>query len=400
MLLEMKIESIQIKNYKVFRDVIIRDLPAMSVFLGANGSGKTTFFDIFGFLSDALTNNVTAALNQRGGFREVRSRDTEGDIEFVIKYRSNEEDGSRGPIVTYELAIGEENGKAVIRKELLKYRRGQYGKPWHFLRFENGKGYAIKNEDQYGAENVNEDREEQQLDSPDILAIKGLGQFQRFRAIASFRKLLEGWYVSNFQIDNARTVTDTGVSIHLSKTGNNLAQVTKYIYDNHREIFDVILQKMGQRIPGVERVEAMETADGRIILRFQDGSFKDPFIARYVSDGTIKMFAYLVLLNDPEPHPLLAIEEPENYLHPELQAELAEELRSYAKRGGQVFVSTHSPDFVNALELEELFWMKKEGGYSKVIRASDVAAAKALYEAGDKLGYLWRQHYFTGSGPK
>lgn len=396
----MKIESIQIKNYKVFRDVIIRDLPAMSVFLGANGSGKTTFFDIFGFLSDALTNNVTAALNQRGGFREVRSRDTEGDIEFVIKYRSNEEDGSRGPIVTYELAIGEENGKAVIRKELLKYRRGQYGKPWHFLRFENGKGYAIKNEDQYGAENVNEDREEQQLDSPDILAIKGLGQFQRFRAIASFRKLLEGWYVSNFQIDNARTVTDTGVSIHLSKTGNNLAQVTKYIYDNHREIFDVILQKMGQRIPGVERVEAMETADGRIILRFQDGSFKDPFIARYVSDGTIKMFAYLVLLNDPEPHPLLAIEEPENYLHPELQAELAEELRSYAKRGGQVFVSTHSPDFVNALELEELFWMKKEGGYSKVIRASDVAAAKALYEAGDKLGYLWRQHYFTGSGPK
>jgi predicted ATPase len=396
----MKIESIQIKNYKVFRDVTVKDLPAMSVFLGANGAGKTTFFDVFGFLSDALTNNVTAALNKRGGFREVRTRGAVGDIEFTIKYRTPQEDGGRGPIVTYEIAIGEEKGKAVIHKELLKYRRGQFGKPWHFLRFQNGIGYAIQNEDEYGSANASEEREEQQLDSADILAIKGLGQFQRFKAIASFRKLLEGWYVSNFQIDGARTITDTGVSTHLSKTGNNLAQVTKYIYDNYRDIFDVILEKMSQRIPGIERVEAVETADGRIILRFQDGSFKDPFIARYVSDGTIKMFAYLVLLHDPKPHPLLAIEEPENYLHPELQAELAEELRAYAKRGGQVFVSTHSPDFVNALELEELFWMQKDGGYSTVIRASDVREASALYEAGDKLGYLWRQHYFTGSGPK
>lgn len=397
----MKIESIQIKNFKVFREVEITDLPEMCVFLGSNGAGKTTFFDVFGFLSDALTNNVTAALNKRGGFREVRSRGAEGDIAFTIKYRTPAEEGQRkGPIVTYEIVIGEEGGKAIIRKELLKYRRGQHGKPWHFLSFENGVGTAVVNEDQYTDRTANEERVEQELDSPDILAIKGLGQFQRFKAIANFRKLLEGWYVSNFQIDAARTISDTGVSSHLSKTGNNLAQVTKYIYENHREVFDGILQKMQERIPGIEEVAAEETVDGRIILRFQDGSFKDPFIARYVSDGTIKMFAYLVLLSDPEPHPLLAIEEPENYLHPELQAELAEELRAYAQRGGQVFVSTHSPDFVNALKLEELFWIRKEGGYSTVVRASEVPEAKMLYEAGDKLGYLWRQNYFIGSGPK
>ena len=396
----MKIESIRIKNYKVFRDVRITNLPKMSVFLGANGSGKTTFFDVFGFLSDALANNVTVALNKRGGFKEVRSRDAEGDIEFEIKYRTTQKDGSRGPIVTYEIIIGEEKGKAVIRKELLKYRRGQYGKPWHFLSFQNGSGSAIRNEDQYGSENASEIREEQQLESADILAIKGLGQFQRFQAIASFRKLLEGWYVSNFQIDGARTVTDTGVSTHLSKTGNNLAQVTKYIYDNHRDIFEDILAKMGRRIPGIKKVEAVETADGRIILRFQDGSFKDPFIARYVSDGTIKMFAYLILLHDPEPHSLLAIEEPENYLHPALQTELAEELRAYAQRGGQVFISTHSPDFVNALRLEELFWLQKKGGYSKIVRAQEAPIVKALFQEGDQLGYLWRQQYFVGSGPE
>ncbi|MBN0350627.1 AAA family ATPase, partial [Pseudomonas aeruginosa] len=113
-------------------------------------------------------------------------------------------------------------------------------------------------------------------------------------------------------------------------------------------------------VPGITVVEPKQTEDGRLVLRFQDGSFKDPFIARHVSDGTIKMFAYLVLLNDPQPYPLLAVEEPENQLYPELLPELAEEFRDYARRGGQVFISSHSPDFLNALQLDEIYCLRKE----------------------------------------
>ena len=83
-------------------------------------------------------------------------------------------------------------------------------------------------------------------------------------------------------------------------------------------------------------VEAKSTEDGRLVLRFRDGGFEDPFIARYVSDGTIKMFAYLILLNDPKPHPLLAVEEPENQLYPDLLRELSEEFHLYARNGRQV----------------------------------------------------------------
>ena len=396
----MKIESIHIKNFKVFYDTKVNELPKMCVFLGANGSGKTTFFEVFGFLSDALKHNVTTAINKRGGFHEVVSRGQKGNIEFEIKFRNTEEDGSLSPLITYELEIGERKNKIVIEKEILKYRRGRRGQPWRFLDFKLGKGAAIKNEEDYGKEGVKEEREDQELDSPDILAIKGLGQFQKFKAISSFRKLLEGWYVSNFQISSAQAIMDTGLSEHLSQTGNNLAQVTKYIHDSYPKVFEKILQKLKERIPGIENVEAIETADGRIILKFRDGSFQDPFIARYVSDGTIKMFAYLVLLYDPSPHPLLAIEEPENYLHPDLLAELAEELRLYSKKGGQVFISTHSPDFVNALKIKELFWVKKEKGYSSIIKAKDDPIVTALHNEGDLLGYLWKQKYFSGSYPK
>lgn len=400
----MKIEQINIKNFKVYRDVELKDLSNMCVFLGANGAGKSTLFDVFGFLSDALRENIRTALAKRGGFNEVRSRNSEGPIGFIIKFRNPDVSGEKQPLVTYELSIDVKPGTTipVITKELLKYRRGQTGKPFNFLDFKEGVGTAITNEEKFETDkqNFKDERESQKLDSPDILAIKGLGQFQKFKAINAFRRLLENWYVSNFQIQAAQTLSDTGICEHLSTTGNNLAQYTKFIYENYPEQFNKILDKLKQRIPGIDTVKAQETPDGRIILQFKDGSFKDPFISRYVSDGTIKMFAYLMLLHDPHPHPLLCIEEPENYLHPDLLLELAEEFREYAKSGGQVFISTHSPDFLNGLDIKEVYWLQKHKGYSLIKKATEDQMVRSLYDAGDKLGYLWLQGFFSGSSPK
>ncbi len=396
----MRIESITIENFKVFKKAAIKDLPRMGVLLGANGSGKSTFFDVFGFLSDALQNNVTIALNKRGGFQEVITRGCNIDkdlIKFEIKFRNEQISDEHSPLITYSIHIGFKKGKAYINREILKYRRGQRtGKPWHFLDFKNGVGTAITNEEEYGKENVKEKRVGQKVTSPDILAIKGLGQFEEFKAISSFRSILEKWYVSNFKIENGRNISDTGISNHLSVTGDNLAQVTKYMYDYHRQIFDEILSKLPRRIPGIKKVEAKETEDGRIILKFEDENFKDPFVSRYVSDGTIKMFAYMILLHDPEPHPLLCIEEPENFLHPDLLLQLCEEIREYSERGGQVFVSTHSPDFVNGLKVNELFFMVKKNGFTSIQAAKSDELVKEL-SRDNQLGWLWRNHYIKGA---
>lgn len=256
-------------------------------------------------------------------------------------------------------------GKATVAREQLYYSRKFIGgKPFKFIDFTNGAGSAIKNEAEL-AEDGQEEREEQRLDSPDILAIKGLGQFQRFEAASAIRNLIENWHVSDFHINAARVSPEAGVADHLSTEGENLALVAQYLYENHRKKFDAILDAMKRRVPGVANVEATETTDGRIVLRFRDGSFRDPFIARFVSDGTIKMFAYLVLLHDPKPRDLLCVEEPENQLYPTLMPELADEFQSYAQRGGQVFVSTHSPDFLNSVEPKSLFVLTKdEWGYA------------------------------------
>lgn len=397
----MRIERLQITNFKALRNIEMRDISPFCVVIGANGTGKSTLFDVFGFLKDCLIYNVRRALQVRGGFQEVISRNAdENKIEIEIQFRLEIAGTER--LVTYSLCIAKDkSNRIVVEREILRYKRGRYGSPYHFLDFSRGVGSAINNEEDFFQKDTELNREEQELDAPDILAIKGLGQFERFKAASAFRKLIENWHISDFHISAARGSKDAaGYEEHLSDSGDNLQLVARNIFENHPDIFQKIIDVIKERVPGITDVKTVSTEDGRLLLQFQDGSFKDPFIDRYVSDGTLKMFAYLVLLYDPSPHPVLCVEEPENQLYVSLMPELAEEFRSYAIRGGQVFVSTHSPDFLNATQIDEVFWLRKQEGYTKIIRAKDDNQLVALMKAGDQMGYLWKQGFFGGIDPQ
>lgn len=392
----MQIESIEIKNYRLFRDAKLSSIPRLCVLVGANGTGKSTLFDVFSFLKDALSMNVGKAVSKRGGYKELASRGFALEpIELTLQFRLDIAGYER--LVTYILKIEPDKvGRAVVAREILRYKRGANGKPFHFLDFSYGRGHAITNEEDFYRADEALNREEQELDAPDILAVKGLGQFERFKAASALRLMIENWHISDFHVSEARPSQEDGFAEHLSTRGDNLALVANYLFEHHRERFNNVLKAMQLRVPGVSVVEPRQTEDGRLVLRFQDGSFKDPFIARHVSDGTIKMFAYLVLLNDPKPYPLLAVEEPENQLYPELLPELAEEFRDYARRGGQVFISSHSPDFLNALRLDEIFCLGKSNGFTTITQASESENLRALYDEGDLPGYLWKQGLFEG----
>ena len=199
----MLIETLRIKNFKSFRQAEMKNLPRFCVVVGANGSGKSNLFDVFGFLKDCLTFNVKQALQARGGFREVLSRgvDETESIELEIKFRMNIAGVER--LVTYLIEIGIENRQVVVRREVLRYKRGRYGSPYHFLDFIKGTGYAITNEEDFDKQDEELEREQQNV-GKDALAIKGLGQFERFKAANAFRQLIENWHVSDFHINLAR----------------------------------------------------------------------------------------------------------------------------------------------------------------------------------------------------
>ena len=389
----MKVESIKLKNFKAFKSGQLTNLPSLCVLVGANGTGKSTLFDVFGFLRDCLTYNVTTALQSRGGFDEVLSRGAdEKAIEIELQCRFPVAGTER--LVSYCIRVGQEHGKAVVDREVLRYNGKGQGAPYHLLDFSGGKGYAVLEE---GSE-----KEHETLDKPDILAIKGLGQFQRFRAASAFRQLMEAWHISDFQVNLARgSKAVTGYSEHLSASGDNLQLVARRLSEEEPEVFAKIIQQMNRRVPGIDAIETEQTQDGRILLKFRDGSFENAFTDKWVSGGTLTMFAYLVLLYDPSPHPLLFVEEPEAQLYPTMLWELAEEFRAYTTRASksQVFVSTHSPDFLNAVQVDEVFWLAKQAGCTEVRRANEDKQVAIYMKEGDQMGYLWTEGLFPGVNP-
>ncbi len=283
------------KNYRAFREVNLRNLPSFCVFVGANGTGKSTLLSVFAFLKDAMATNVTAALGRFGGsrgFHEVRSRQAEGPIEIELKIRADL-GRSAASLITYFLEIDEEAGRPIVTREILKYRRGSRGQPWHFLDFSRGQGEAVTNEMDSVSDESELKREAQTLKRPDILAIKGLAQFEKFPAAVALGTLIENWHLSDFHISRARPEQEAGYAEHLSREGENLALVVEYLQKQHPAEFKKILTHLSERVPGIDHVESMVTEEGRVLLKFKDGAFVDPFLARYVSDGTIKMLGDL-----------------------------------------------------------------------------------------------------------
>ena len=157
---------------------------------------------------------------------------------------------------------------------------------------------------------------------------------------------------------------------------------------------------MGERIPQLEKIDLEHLADGRLLLKLKDRSFADPVLARFASDGTLKLLAYLTVLMDPDPPAVFGIEEPENQLHPKLLPLLAEEIRAVSSNS-QVFVTTHSPEFVTAVRPKEL-WMiaRADDGFARVTRASDNPMVNSMVEHGGSLGDLWNEGYLEAADPK
>ena len=443
------IEGIGIRNYGVLHDVFLgsvfgspedTSLTPLTAVIGKNGVGKSSLFDAFGFLADCLKLGVEEACDQRGrgGFDRIRSQGSDEPIFFAVGYR----EAPGASLITYFLGIEkDQSGRPLVDAEFLYQHpdepRDSSLSP--FLMLLNGEGvvwkeYALGQQIDETVESEFDPRSAQrfmqqlseiwgslegveytgsseaekidaasadmefiQLRDKRRLAIATLGALQQHPRIAAFRSFIEGWYVSYFTPDAARSLPLAGPQRRLNSHGDNLGNVVQYMQREHPDRFRDILAKIADRIPGIDRIDTQQSPDGRLLLRFNDRGFQDPFYAQQMSDGTLKLFAYLLLLEDPNPPPFICIEEPENGLYHKLLEVLAAEFRAHAtggKNAPQIFVTTHQPYFVDALSPEETWVLEKgDDGFATIRRASDDPIVKAMVDEGLPLGSLWYSDY-------
>ncbi|GAB4194825.1 MAG: AAA family ATPase [Roseiflexaceae bacterium] len=390
-----RIEEISIQNYRALRHLELRSLTPLTVLLGPNGSGKSTLLDVFAFLAECFSTGLRQAVDKRGRFRELRSRGAEGPIVIEIKYREQSVSKPQSPVITYHLAIEEGARGPYVYEEWLQWRRGVNGRPFRFLDFRNGIGQVISGENP----DEQDRRIDEQLASPDLLAVNTFGQLSSNPRVSALRRFITSWYLSYLTADNTRTTPEAGPQERLSETGDNLPNVIQYLHEQHPDRLESILQVLSRRVPQLKSVESDFMADGRLLLQIRDAPFERPILARFASDGTLKMLAYLAVLYDPHPPQLIGIEEPENHLHPRLLPELAEESREASGRT-QLVVTTHSPFFVNELRPEELWVLYRDvNGYTQARRAADMRGIPESVSMGGKLGHLWMEGAFEVGDP-
>ncbi|WP_294042310.1 AAA family ATPase [Thiolapillus sp.] len=386
-----RVETLHIKNYRALRDFRLEKLTPLTALLGPNGSGKSTVFDVFAFLSECFTVGLKKAWDKRGRFRELRSRDSEGPIVIELQYREK----PRTPLITYHLEIDETTRGPVVRHEFLRWKRTHPGAPFYFLDYRFGKGKVITGEQPESKDK----RVETPLSGPDVLAVNTLGQLGSNPRVIALRDFITSWHLSYLSADAARGRPEAGAEERLSPTGDNLPNVIQYLGDEHPERLEQIFETLRSRIPCIEKVTSKPLDDGSLLLQMKDAPFSSPILARFASDGTLKMLAYLTLLYDPEPPQLIGIEEPENYLHPRLLPELAEEC-DMASECTQLLVTTHSPFFIDRLKPEQVRVLyRADDGYTRVKRVADMLGIREFLEEGASLGDMWMEGHFEVGDP-
>jgi predicted ATPase len=377
----LRIKTLHLQNYRNLRDVRLRNLTPLTVFIGPNGSGKSTILDALAFLSDCFTEGLRKACDRRGRFQELRSRDSCGPITIVLQYRDKPDEHP----YTYYLAIDEKDNKPFVRREVLYSTKIDTGTYFPILDYHEGKGKIAVNQHQYI---------EKHLSNSEILAVNAVGQLTENPQISKLRKFITNWQFSHLSTNATRLISESKASEHLSKTGDNLANVIQQLIKNHPTSLSKITKTLQHYIPHIEQIITNPQVDEYPLLQIKNIDSSTPMQARFASDGTLQLLTTLTLLSTPNPPQLLGIEHPENYIYPQLLPELVKQYIDTTKRA-QLFMTTHSPVIIDQLLPKQVYMLYRDkNGYTHAKQITDIDTVNPHFKKGTSLGTLWMKGYF------
>lgn len=402
-----KIEGIEINNYGPLRNIVIgktrthqseKELGNLVAVIGPSGNGKSTLADVFGFIADCLEMGVEAACDagNRGGYEKLISQGATDPISIELYYR----EAKNAKPITYQLVIDVDAvGRPYVKEERLRQRVEKTGWPRSFLHLQAGQGYAFEGTEGGQDDNGKITGQKVEVKLADIRkpGVVTLGAMKQYDRIEKFLQFLKSWYLCYFSPDAARKIQTSAPVPYLDRIGSNINNVAQYMYRENKKDFEKVLKEIQSKLPGIRKIEPLKLENGQMTLRFWEEGFQEPFYSPQMSDGTLKLFAYYLLLHEKNPRQLVFIEEPENGLYHHYLGKLAEEMKRSVGSGytKQLFITTHSPFFVNALYPDDVWVLSKdETGFSTARRASEYEFVQELSDEGVVLGDMWYSQYF------
>lgn len=370
------IKKLHIRGFKSLDDLRVENMGYFSVFAGANGSGKSNFFDALDFVGQFIRNGVEAAVNQQGGYQHFRpaksSENTAVKFHFELACDLDDKHYQYSLVLNNLEGRASFDGKAGIEENLEIDGKLSLSRKWRSKPIIEGQEQSLS--DNHSALLLYDN-----LPLREFLTNLRIYRIQPLRAAQA-----------------NRGAEDSSV---LQRDGSNLASVLQRL-ERDKNTREQIMEWMEMIVSGLEKISiGRKNLTKTTGISFKEVGTKEFFPANMVSDGTMYLLCLLVAIFDaPKEYGMILLEEPEQGLHPKAIQEMVELMRESAHERSPIWITTHSEAIVRQLQLHEFWMVNKNLGRTTLKHASDGRLTDDDL-APLSLDELWLSNLFDGGVP-
>lgn len=368
------LELLEVRNYKSLAELDFQ-FRKFNAIIGPNNCGKSNILDCLKLLLDSSRQDLYQAYRTRGGFDHVLFKEAEEPyIEIRVTVSPRKQVTRKHPRTRYIYKVLLDE-RAFRKEKLVKQVDSEEDRI--LINGSEGRGRYYDELDKtmkayhFGAERS---------------ALSQLKDLKRQKTIGVLRNEIARWRFFDFIPSESRRAIPPVKTYEVGHKGGEVSSVLHSLLSEHREIFSEVEETLRAGVLEMKTLRSPLTADGKTYFGVEEEHLEGHFDHQQISDGTIKLLANILvaLLPTKELPTLACFEEPENYVHPRLIQMLADILK---KMPTQVITTTHSPIFVDFLDLDDLIVIEKKEGHTVQVDLPKERIVEFLKKF--SLGELW-----------
>ncbi len=354
----MKLKSIKIQGYRPFRE-FIAPLQPLEIIVGANGAGKSSFFEFLKFLRDSLYYDIPPEIISGAIGQQIFHTSGSSKFAWDLEIDTDHSIGIR--------YLGELMGP--VGKTQISYERVEscQDHPDIYMDIRGNKGVVTNPDPEKFTQ------QEIALKRPNQLALSAMTN-PSLETVYNLREYIREWkFYSSFNIANQKIRKSVPIEQEpiLHEDAGNLSAVLFYLMTEHRTAFDELQQHLSSVIPGFKGlIVKARGGPGEVIAFWQESGIDQELSLADLSDGILRLICWICLCVQPNPPSLICIDEPDQGVHPRTLPVLAGLFEKASERT-QILLATHSSYFLTQFDISQIAVIRKENGEAKFIKPGE-----------------------------